>query len=301
MTSAAYACVRDRAGDTGGSGDRQRSGPQGPAVAGASAPGRAGIPGARRARFAGEPAVLRVIAPLALLVVLSPSWSAPASATCWRGRPTTISRPSTARHWRGAVEALQAAIPDLGRRSSRSSSACSSASRVSRSCGSRPNPPDGDREVQSVLDRKGRIVGWFSWEPSGRRPRWSPGCCRSLCSIVLGLDRLCRACHVAAQPARPAARQERAACAEARIRGPADRPAQPQSFLRAARSGAWRRAGRRRRWPCAVLDLDGFDEVNDALGYAGGDEVLVEIGKRLRDGCRRTRSSAASAATSSRC
>jgi len=34
----------------------------------------------------------------------------------------------------------------------------------------------------------------------------------------------------------------------------------------------------------AVLDLDGFDEVNDALGYAGGDEVLVEVGERLRQG-----------------
>src|SRR5262249_26683008 len=33
----------------------------------------------------------------------------------------------------------------------------------------------------------------------------------------------------------------------------------------------------------AALDLDGYDEVNDALGYAGGDEVLAEIGKRLRD------------------
>jgi diguanylate cyclase (GGDEF)-like protein len=31
----------------------------------------------------------------------------------------------------------------------------------------------------------------------------------------------------------------------------------------------------------AVLDLDGFDEVNEALGYAGGDEVLAEVAKRL--------------------
>ncbi len=27
-----------------------------------------------------------------------------------------------------------------------------------------PDPPDDDRAVQSVIDRKGRIVGWFTWE-----------------------------------------------------------------------------------------------------------------------------------------
>src|SRR5262249_53071839 len=32
----------------------------------------------------------------------------------------------------------------------------------------------------------------------------------------------------------------------------------------------------------ASLDLDGFDEVNDALGYAGGNQVLIEVGQRLR-------------------
>jgi diguanylate cyclase (GGDEF)-like protein len=32
----------------------------------------------------------------------------------------------------------------------------------------------------------------------------------------------------------------------------------------------------------ASLDLDGFDEVNDALGHAGGDQVLLEVAKRFR-------------------
>ncbi len=32
-----------------------------------------------------------------------------------------------------------------------------------------------------------------------------------------------------------------------------------------------------------TIDLDGFDEVNDAVGHAGGDEVLVEIANRLRE------------------
>src|SRR5258705_3732703 len=26
------------------------------------------------------------------------------------------------------------------------------------------DPPEGDRELQSLVDHKGRIVGWFSWE-----------------------------------------------------------------------------------------------------------------------------------------
>ena len=33
----------------------------------------------------------------------------------------------------------------------------------------------------------------------------------------------------------------------------------------------------------AVIDLDGFDEMNDAVGYAGGDEVLIEVANRLRE------------------
>jgi diguanylate cyclase (GGDEF)-like protein len=228
----------------------------------------------------GEPAVLRVIAPLALLVMIATVICVGFGFMLARQSDNALEaerRQSLA----GAVEALRAASPNPARVEP---GFVHVLERISGLKGLRfeSEPVGGGRDVQSLLDQKGRIVGWFSWEPERPATAMMTRLLPLAVLIALGLVgfaalamwQLSRLGLLLARSERHVQRLEY----EDVLTG---LPNHNHFFelldqAIAARHGTEALA-------FAALDLDGFDEVNDALGYAGGDEVLAEIGKRLRE------------------
>jgi diguanylate cyclase (GGDEF)-like protein len=142
-------------------------------------------------------------------------------------------------------------------------------------------PPTADREVQSLHDRDGRIVGWFSWAPDRALARimnelWVlaglAGAALAGCAFVAArgtpLDRLARSQHRDRSPLT----DEDALTAL---------PNHRAMLKRLEDAMASRRS---RTVVLAWIDLDAFREINEALGRAGGDAVLVQIAEHLKAG-----------------
>jgi diguanylate cyclase (GGDEF)-like protein len=142
--------------------------------------------------------------------------------------------------------------------------------------------PAGDvgREVQSLLDSRGRIVGWFSWV-SDRALIQAMNRLWGLAAAVGIALALCA--YLAARAAQRLARVldrttemvHRLTSQDALTGLPNHRVMLEELDAALARRGSGTVA-------FALVDLDGFHEVNDALGRAGGDAVLMSVADHLR-------------------
>jgi diguanylate cyclase (GGDEF)-like protein len=235
----------------------------------------------RAARKRAQSAVLRLIGPLALAVVV-------ALIVC-TGLAYVLALQADdyfeAQHRQalaGAVEALQALSPDLAKVEPKLIRVLERASGL-KELRFETEPAGKGRDVQSMLDSKGRIIGWFSWQPERPATALMTKLLPVAAAIALGLVGFAAlAIWQLGRLGFQLARSEQYA-----------RKLEHQDLLTGLPNHdrffeIFDEAISNRRpeelLGVAVLDLDGFDEINDALGYAGGDEVLAELGARLREG-----------------
>ncbi len=142
--------------------------------------------------------------------------------------------------------------------------------------------PEAGRELQSLLDARGRIVGWFSWTADSAHFRamdrlWAllaaVGAALALCAVlaVRGLRALLRSLESSTETVRKLTHQDE-------LTGLPNHRVMIESLAEVlARRGSGIVV-------FALIDLDGFRDVNDTLGRAAGDTVLLNIAERLRAG-----------------
>jgi diguanylate cyclase (GGDEF)-like protein len=140
---------------------------------------------------------------------------------------------------------------------------------------------DSGREAQSLHDLQGRIVGWFSWAPDRaliRTMNWLWGMAGVIglalafaSALTLGATkRLTKAFRRSADTVRALTTQDA-------LTGLPNRRVLLQRLddIMAARRS-------RDVVVFALLDIDGFHDINDVLGWAGGDTMLIGIVERIK-------------------
>jgi len=226
-----------------------------------------------------EASILRIVVPLAIILV--------AVTVACLGLGFVVARQAddraeAAHHQalRGAVEALQAVAPDLSGSDPRVIRILEEASGLK---GLRfdDDPPDGDRETQTLLDRKGRIVGWLNWAPERSTTATMNGISPLAVLIALGFVGLLAAAlwHLRRLDLRLMSSQQQIR-QHLEVEPVTGLPNGDDILDRLERAAAARRDDECLAF--AILDLDAFRDAKDAVGEAGGDEVLLEVANRLR-------------------
>jgi diguanylate cyclase (GGDEF)-like protein len=141
---------------------------------------------------------------------------------------------------------------------------------------------DGVRETQSLVNAQGRIVGWFSWAPDRdfiRTMYWLWGlACGAGITLAFAAYFAVRATRRLGVWSARNVETIRKLTTQDMLTGLPNRRSMLERLDEAI-------AARRLRTVAFVLiDIDGFDDINDTLGRAGGDTMLATIAERLRSG-----------------
>jgi diguanylate cyclase (GGDEF)-like protein len=141
---------------------------------------------------------------------------------------------------------------------------------------------DDGRSLQSLHDPHGRIVGWFSW-PGDRGLVGAMDRLWGLLALLGAVLALCA--FLAIRAARQLLRSlDRSAETMRKLTSQDPLTGLPNDRVMRKRLDAALNKRRSGIVVFALIDLDGFREVNDTLGRAGGDAVLISIAEHLRAG-----------------
>jgi len=143
-------------------------------------------------------------------------------------------------------------------------------------------PVAGDREVQSVLNRNGRIIGWFSWEPD-RSMSNALSQLRPLLGVtgvfLIGFTGI--ALWLVRRAVGDLGKSEQLAWTlayEDMLTG-----LHNHRKMIELTDGALADRVQGEVLTLAFLDLDGLKDINDALGHRVGDELLKALAARIKD------------------
>jgi diguanylate cyclase (GGDEF)-like protein len=139
--------------------------------------------------------------------------------------------------------------------------------------------PQSGRETQSLQDGRGRIIGWLSWVPDRTFILvtdwlWGVAAAIGICLLICaGVARRAgvRLAHFLAGSIETV----RKLSSEDALTGLANQRAIIEALDRAVRERGDGAVA------LALLDVDGFRDINDTVGRKGGDAVLLAIAKRL--------------------